>query len=199
MNTPYPVIAAVQFALDAALILNPEARPPLSVLDGRVVQFTLQELNWNLYFTSQGGALRVAESWPTPPEVIFQGSPTALARLALEEDGDNVLRQEVTLEGDVELAGQFRQWLAMLAVDWEELLAQAVGDIPAHWLGSHYRETSRYAGQVYTSLTASSSEYLQEELRLLPTRHEVTHWLADVDTLQEDVARLVARLQLLLS
>ena len=41
------------------------------------------------------------------------------------------------------------------------------------------------------------SEYLTEEARLLPHRYEFDAWQEDVETVRDDLERLLARVQLL--
>ena len=58
---------------------------------------------------------------------------------------------------------------------------------------------SRWLQHARLTLEMDLSEYLQEELRLVPTRIEIENLLEDITRLGMDAERLEARLQRLLS
>jgi ubiquinone biosynthesis protein UbiJ len=86
----------------------------------------------------------------------------------------------------------------LLRPDLEELLARAVGDVPAHQIGHFTRLALRWSrGAARTTLT-NIAEYLAHERRDLVPRNEGEQFLRAVDALREDVDRLEARLDLLM-
>jgi ubiquinone biosynthesis protein UbiJ len=100
----------------------------------------------------------------------------------------------VQIEGDTTLAQQFAKALGGLDVDWEEQAARVLGDPIAHQVGQAMKGLSDWGRQTSRTLTADLKEYLEEEGRLVPTRYELDAFLAEVDTLRDDVERLEARL-----
>jgi ubiquinone biosynthesis protein UbiJ len=100
----------------------------------------------------------------------------------------------VQIEGDTTLAQQFAKALGGLDVDWEEQAARVLGDPIAHQVGQGMKGLSDWGRQTSRTLTADLKEYLEEEGRLVPTRYELDAFLAEVDTLRDDVERLEARL-----
>jgi ubiquinone biosynthesis protein UbiJ len=101
----------------------------------------------------------------------------------------------VTVEGDNELGHRFGKLLAGMDVDWEEQLSRITGDVVAHEMGKGARAIGNWSTATLDTASKNLQEYLQEEIRLLPTRYELEEFLAEVDTLRDDVARLQARLQ----
>ena len=57
------------------------------------------------------------------------------------------------------------------------------------------REARAWAGDARTRVGADVSEYLREEVRLLPDRAAVAGFITDVDRLRADTDRLAARVE----
>jgi ubiquinone biosynthesis accessory factor UbiJ len=112
-----------------------------------------------------------------------------------ERKETSLVSGEVEISGDTALAQDFSAALARLNVDWEEQLAQVIGDPFARQVGNRVREAEHWSRRTSASMTANLTEYLQEERRLLPTRYEVEAFLNQVDTVRDDVERLAARIE----
>ena len=132
-----------------------------------------------------------------PPRVhaTISGSPLALARLGGAGDRAGVLRGDVTLSGDMDVARALQKLLAAADIDLEEELSRHVGDVVAHQVGNAVRGLRRWGREALHRLELDSGEYLVEEQRLVPSRSEVTEFLDAVDTLRADLDRLEQRLQ----
>jgi hypothetical protein len=94
--------------------------------------------------------------------------------------------------------GQLQGVLGAIDIDWEEQLA-AHGDVLAHQLGNAARHAGRWLDHVRLALEQDLSEYLQEELRVVPTRIEIENLIEDIGRLGMDADRLEARLRRLLA
>jgi len=95
----------------------------------------------------------------------------------------------------VEAGQAFKAALDELDIDWEEQLAGITGDMVAHQLGNTMRSAGNWLRQGRTTLEQDLGEYLQEELRVVPTRIEIENFIADVDQLRMDLERLEARIR----
>jgi len=67
--------------------------------------------------------------------------------------------------------------------------------VAARQAGKLFRGLREWGMDSADRLSRTLAEYLQEESRDLPTRHEVEAFLDEVDTVAGDVARLEARLR----
>ena len=63
----------------------------------------------------------------------------------------------------------------------------------AHQIGGGVRSGLQWGRRSLIAATTNLREYLQEEIRLLPSRYEANEFLAQVDGLRDDVERLEAR------
>ena len=129
-------------------------------------------------------------------DVEVAGSPLALAKL-FGSPGAPLRDGSVELTGDAALAAQFSDLLRMALPDPEEELSRITGDAVAREAGDAARGALRRIGAVTETLARSLGEYLQEEKRTLPSRADVEEFMAGVDELANDVARLQARLAII--
>ena len=116
----------------------------------------------------------------------------SLAVMGLSQKLDWVAKPRgVEIEGDAELVHELTLLMKKFRIDWEELIAKAVGDRVAQQVGSHFRALGDYGADASQRFQSSAIEYLQEELRLLPPHEEVQDFMADVDELRDRVERLL--------
>jgi ubiquinone biosynthesis accessory factor UbiJ len=105
----------------------------------------------------------------------------------------------VEISGDTHLGHQFGEFMAGLDIDWEEQLSRLTGDVIAHEIGNAARGLLDWGSRQTRTFEQNLQEYLQEELRMTPSRLEIEPFLADVDRLRDDVERLDARISRLQS
>ena len=187
-------LAALETAFNEALRLDPESLRKLAALQGRVIAIDLRGTGLVLYlFPGPDGVVLLGE-YAGEPDTVLSGTPLGLARLSLGDASGVLFAGEVTIRGDVETGQRFKAILDQLDLDWEEPLARLIGDIPAHHLGKLVRSTADWARQALETLGRNTAEYLEYEARALATREDVAEFVADVDRLRDDLARLEARL-----
>ena len=100
---------------------------------------------------------------------------------------------ELEIEGDAITGQRFAALLNELNIDWEELLSQRIGDVPAHILASGVSKLMAWSKDTHATMKQNMAEYLVEEARLAASRVAVDTYLDQVDELRNDVARLSAR------
>jgi ubiquinone biosynthesis protein UbiJ len=186
-------------SINRLLALDPGALEHLAALHGRCIAIQLTGIGLTFYFVpGHDGHLQLLGSIEGEPDCMLSGSPLDLVRASDETGGHaQLFAGNVRIAGDTALAQRFSQALAGLDIDWEEQLSRLTGDIAAHEIGRGVRAAARQGERMRDVTAANLSEYLTEEARLLPHRFEVEEFLADVDTLRDDVERLEARIGLL--
>ncbi|HPE61561.1 MAG TPA: SCP2 sterol-binding domain-containing protein [Thiolinea sp.] len=188
--------ASLEAAFNAWLRLDPQALPRLQPLQGQVIEFHITGLELHLFFIPAGTGVQVMDRYGSPADVTLRGSSMAFIQLARSTDaGKTLLEQRLQVEGRMALAEQFSTVLRELDVDWEEQLSHVVGDIVAHQFGQIARSGQGWLADSAQALCLDSSEYLQEESRLLPAQAEVALYLDAVDTLRDDAERMEARIR----
>lgn len=186
-------------AVNAAISLDPEFPSKFSAFEGRYLEVDVLGVGYHVFITVAGERLLLSKTPPDRVDVIVRGAPLALLRmLASGNPAASIQGGDVTLDGDVNLGRQFNAVLGELDIDWEELLAQRIGDTAAHKLGNIARGFLGWRSHAHASFAASLGEYLQEEIRHTPARIEVENFMNDADELREATDRLEARIELLL-
>ena len=79
-------------------------------------------------------------------------------------------------------------------IDWSEPLAKIMGDGLAYQLAQSGKKLSSWGKDTVRSVSASFSEYLQEESRDVITDTELDIFYQQVDQLRDDVDRLQAKI-----
>ena len=185
------VAASLEVILNRYLRLDSESLARLEVLNGKIFVLEISDLNLVLHLLPSGSELRISAETPGEPDVTIRATVPTLLRLAR---GDRVSGHHLEIEGDTELAGDLRDVLSGIDIDWEEQLSGVVGDVIAHRLGNLARGVLGWSHQARETLLRDASEYLQQESRDLPCPEAVEGFLDGVDRLRNDVDRLEARI-----
>lgn len=183
-------------AFNRYLAMDPDTGNRLEPLDGRTIALELRGFDLVICLQVNAGRIAVLQEPETEPDTTLCGTPLGFARLGFGDDSATTLFSgDVSITGDVETGQAFKAVLDELDIDWEEQLAGITGDIVAHQLGNAVRSADKWVRQGRTTLAQNLGEYLQEELRVVPTRIEIENFIADVDRLRMDLERLDARIR----
>lgn len=128
--------------------------------------------------------------------VSLTGKPSALLRFAKTNSQTQMLMdKEVKINGDLELLMQIKKIQQRLAIDWEGLLAEYVGDFVANRFMMLAKRAKAKISSQLQSLRADSLDYLHYEIQLLPTREEVNQFHDDLRDLRRDIERLEVKIK----
>lgn len=192
--------AALEKALAQCLKLDPQTAALARQLSAKVVAIKLRNPAINFYLHFNDAGIKVSSDYDGQLDVQLSGTLLAMGRMAwVGQDHESLFSSDIEINGDAEVARQVRMLFDGFDIDWEEVLANIVGDVAAHQLGVTVRGFQRWSQQSMQSLRQDASEYLQEEVQLLAVREDVDAFLTDVDCLRNDVERLEKRLQRLRS
>ncbi len=187
--------AIVETGLNQALELDPAGRQELLAVLEHPVQLTITTPGSLFCSLSRNGErIRVSSQPEAEPALTLAGKPLAFAALATGDDrvfSDDRLR----ITGDGALAVRLQQALKRLNPDWEAAMARHMGDVPAHFLGQRIRRALAWGRQAFDTMNANIEEYVHEESRVLPGRHELAASFRDIDDISRQVKQLEARLQ----
>jgi len=192
--------AAIETSLNRYLQLDPEALPRFSALQGKIIALNIRGINQSLFLFPSADGFMVLADFDEAADTTISGTPVALAKMGLAKDPrDQLFNGEVEITGDTRLANQFSRLFSQLNIDWEELLAQSVGDIAAHKIGNLFRDMSQWAKRSTRSVNLDAGEYIQEEVHLSPANAELRNFVKQVDEVREAADRLTAKMSLIRS
>jgi len=196
MKLPAMLASSLESAFNRYLAMDPDAGPRLQSLEGRTIALELRGFDLVVWLRIAAGHVSVLPEPDTEADTTLRGTPLGFARLGLGGDSATTLFSgDVSISGDVEAGQAFKAVLDELDIDWEEQLAGISGDMVAHQLGNAARSAGNWLRQGRTTLEQDLGEYLQEELRVVPTRIEIENFIGDVDHLRMDLERIEARIR----
>jgi ubiquinone biosynthesis protein UbiJ len=190
-----PVTTLLQEVGNRILRLDPETLRRLGDLPDRAICIEFRDLDRKIYLHPSAAGFRMSTESAQSPTVTLRGNLPVFVRLGLAAGRNAPAVGELEIEGDVALGQRLQHILQDIDLDWEEQLARLTGDAVAHELGRVARAAFAWHRQAIHTLGLNTTEYLQEEARILPTRAEVQIFLDAVDVLRSDVDRLGARVE----
>jgi len=195
MTISAAAIATLEHLLKQAIQLDPEAEERLASMHGNVLKIELVGLGMCLFLIPEPGGIQLFSHFEGDPDCILRGTPLDLARMSSSrESAEQLFRGAVEIEGDSGLAHRFGAFISSLEIDWEEQVSRLTGDVIAHQIGNLTLNLFDWGKKARKTIGLNLQEYLQEELRLLPSHYEAEPFLSDVDRLRDDVERLSARI-----
>jgi len=193
---------ALSSILKRGLAESPRAASLTRTLAGRRLALAVTGTPWLLVVESTGTTLqfkRGTEQTDTADsaDATVSGGLISLVALAGEHAQEVIQRGDVRIEGDVEIAQQFRELALLLRPDIETLLARVLGQVPAHLLTRAARGSVTWGKQTATTAVTNVAEYLAHERGTLVPRPEAESLVRDVEQLREHIDRIDARIHAL--
>lgn len=194
--TPKQLLAlTLETLLNQAIQFDQVNLPRLAKLSGKIIHIKLQGLNLDFFIFPNGEGLTIQSESDKIADVTVSGAPFSLIALFFDKNALPATHPDIYIQGDIGTLQHLSDILRDVHLDWEEQLSRILGDIPAHKINKLFNQTQEYTQDRLRSFQANCNEYLQEELRLLPTATEVIYFMNQIDNLRDDIERLEKRLQ----
>ncbi|ABQ57091.1 TPA: SCP2 sterol-binding domain-containing protein [Legionella pneumophila] len=194
-------LKALQTAINQAMKLDEQMPQKIQKLDGKTLEMVITPLNVNFYIRFKGSEMQLLHRIDGRPDTIIHSNPIGLIRLSLlpTSKARSLFNDKIRISGDIELGQSVKKLFDEIDIDWEGHLAHFTGDVVAHQIGSFVRKGLEFKNQFSTSMQQNITEFLQEELRICPSRNELEDFFAEVDELVLSVDRLQAHINNLMS
>lgn len=182
------------------LALDPEMLDKLAAFGGKVIKLEISDIKKDLYILPGASGLQILQQHDGQVDTVLRGTSVSLFKMGMVSNvADMLLKGEVEISGDTRLGHQFKNIFSQMDIDWSEPLAQLVGDGLAFQFQQSGKKLGRWGKDSLKSVSASFSEYLQEESRDVVTGAELEAFNDDVDLLRNDVDRLQEKIKKLIS
>ena len=123
-------------------------------------------------------------------DVQILGSLISFAKLLRNNSSDALRDGTISINGDVAVAQKFQKLFAMIKPDIEEELSHFVGDIMANNIVKVSKKTGDWIQSTKDILQENIKEYLQEEIKLMPSKYEFNIFSKEVSKIRDDIERL---------
>jgi ubiquinone biosynthesis protein UbiJ len=157
---------------------------------GKQARLRLPLANVTFRVTGDGGVAAADPEAEIAAEIVV--APETLLALAL---GDPAALQRAAVAGDGVLAADISAALGQF--DWALALRPHLGDIAAARAAQAIAGFGQWRGQAHEAIGKTLAEYASYESGILADKHALRRFVADVDALRDDAARLEARLAIL--
>lgn len=192
------ILDSLQSAFNQYLALDPESHQRIEKLHGKIVTLELLGLGLICQLSFQDKKMKIILDHFAEPHTIIKSPPLTLLRMSLT-DGDrkHFFKDNVSIEGNLEIGQEVIDLFDQLEIDWEEYLSQGVGDVAAHQIGRFARKLKNISERTRETMCQNINEYVHEEINLTPTSEILQDFFSDIDELRMDVDRMAARIKLL--
>jgi ubiquinone biosynthesis accessory factor UbiJ len=194
-------LASVEALFNRSIRESVQAMTLARRLNNTSLQIDVEGL-WRIRAAVSADTLMLAAADDSPSDASISGSLPAFFELftsgttstgrarTLHGKG----RVPAQIRGNAEIAGSYRELIALARPDWEEELSRLVGDVPARRLSRLVQAGLSWARKTGHTARENLAEYLQEESRDLVNKPELEEFLLGVDQLRETADRVEARL-----
>lgn len=188
--------STIENLLNRNLPRSPRARELCASLAGRRVAVEARGLR-GFIVRSNGERLEITWDASGEADVRVIGGPISLLACAGRKADRATWGPGVEVSGDLELAERFRELARLLEPDFEEELALAVGDVPAHEIARLARATLGWWRHAADTSLRNVAEYLAHERGHLVSRPEGRQLGMGIESVRDTIERLEARIDAL--
>ena len=173
---------------------DPDTLDKLSGLADKRIALEIKKVNHTFYLLIADDHIALT-SENDDVDVRLKAKPSTLLKIARDGIENAVLEKgELEIEGDAIIGQRFAGMLNSLDIDWEELIAEKIGDVPARIAVDFFDKIRHWQKETTTSIQQNIAEFLVEEAEIVSHPSQVEDFVHAVDVLRNDTARLRARL-----
>ena len=189
-----------ELASNKTLEYDSQTQVRLAKLQGKTMALHLKSINQSLAITSRPEGLEFSRTLPESVDVTLKATIGAMVKITRDGIEDAELEPgELEIIGDPIVGQRFALVISELDIDWQGLIAEQIGDGPAHAVTSAAAQAKEFVKESQSNLKGWLNDFVKNELDVVVDRQEVDDFLDDVDSLRADVDRLEATVKKLLS
>ena len=191
------LLSLSQRMLNEQIEASTAARERLLELDGKRFAVIVKGSDLRIIAESSSGELLISSSVKGDCDVELTAGAFDLLRLARSASLSDFRSVGASLNGDLNVAEGFADLIRLAMPEPEALLADWIGDMPAHAVGQAARRVGGWTGRAERAFEQNLAEYLQEESPTLIPSSLARQFSAEVDRIRDDVDRAERRVEML--
>ena len=188
----------LESAINRCLSNDLQTLARLQELENKKTRFEISD--WRIYFyiLPKHNGVELRSKINGEADTTISGRLNDLFCISIATDKQQAIKQHrIEFSGDAHVGMAMQQILSNLDIDWEEHLAQVIGDIPATTVSKGFNRLLNIGKDVVSSITRNTTEYIHHEAKLTPTQAQLNQFYDDVTCIRNDVDRLAQKIQLL--
>ena len=191
-------LASAEKIIQGALVYDPASRIALAQLAPQVLAIYVTQPECKIFVVPDERGIKLLGHYEGTVTTQLQGPLFALASLAKSERL-NLKDTNVELVGSTGFISELQKIFKHIDIDWEEMLTRVFGDIAGHQGAEIIRSKFTWGKDRVDNISRLTSEFLTEELRVLPSSPELAYFNSQVDEIKLGVDRAQARIEQLIS
>jgi ubiquinone biosynthesis protein UbiJ len=186
----------VELACNKALEHDAESQQRLQQLNGKRVLLRIKNLNQDVLVHPLAHGIEITPYANETPDVTLAATPQALLTILRSGlDRAELEPGELEISGDPIVAQRFARIAADLNIDWESLLEEHIGEIPAAFIATGLRKASELGAQGSALARQKINDSINRGEGWVAAEQDAEQFMADVDELRAAVDRLDVRLK----
>jgi ubiquinone biosynthesis protein UbiJ len=182
--------------LSGYVTLGANSSELLRQLAGKTVTLNLTPPDMTVVFCFTPEGVQVQPQSGVASDLRISGSPLRLLEVAA--DGENqkgLFDGSLDVQGDQETVQKIQNLFASIHASGKARIAQYLGPSLTRKLSAADQSVRQWAAEVRENLREDVSEFLEEEIRIVPAKNEAAAQFAAIGDLRAAVARLDARIE----
>ena len=200
MTISLVALASIERAVNYALKQDPPSQRHLAKLAGQQIFLEVEDFNLILqvHVLEEGIMLDRPESMDeieldAKLDTHVKGPSSAYRKLL---EGDGFFDGDLRIRGNAQALMTLHKVMQGFEFDWEGILADKVGDLPAATFARLVRTQWSVTKEVTTNVRIHLVNYLQSNSELLPSKIEFDHFVDETERLGMQLDRFEAKLKL---
>ena len=160
-------------------------------LDQQRIRFHLETIDYDVLMQVSNAWISLSLDADTPADLTIHATPKA----CMEALRDKALPRSIKISGDAFLAQHLQQVIFGLTLDWEGVLGDHLGVVPARTVHRTLQKAASFFKRTTSDLAADTHDYLLDETKWVITPREQQQFIDEVTQLQYAADRLEARIK----
>ena len=186
----------IEKVINSALRTDPTTFEKLTKLRGKsvVIDSMSPSLKVNILVTDNG--IQLTRETFDDPSVRISGSLTSIIKTVTKKNAKSAIKEtDIKINGDFDTLKKISDIAKSLEIDWEGILGNLIGKIPARILYKTLGEIIRINNETQQRLTKNIVNSLRDEFDITPTHEEFLEFSSKVRNISTTVDRLEAKLK----
>lgn len=143
--------------------------------------------------------LKTVDNLDAPATTLIRGNLSGFLHLLQSDDkASAMMASGLYLSGNSQLLQDLSQIFADADIDLEWLLANRIGDVPAHFIAKAGRQGQQWLNDKQPLFKRHLQEFVLEEVQLVPRHDEVELFIEQIQELKQRTERLEAKIKRLI-
>ena len=189
------VLSSAETLLNKAIMLDAKSRNKLAKLNGKIFSIKCTSPEILIHITVNDENFLLTSVIEKEADAEIAGSAKELSTLLFSKNKDNIIRNnKIFLKGDANSIRELQTIIFEIDIDWKFRLSKIIGDIPTQALNESLDSIKNFLNESTVSFKADIDEYIYEEVKIIPTTHDLEDFYYRIDALSLRLDRSRARL-----